>query len=109
MIHVFFFTASFFFFFSCLLFLFHFAFLRGHGFFFFCCLLLLGLLGADVLALEPRIALTDVAGKMKITRALNLDGGSSCAFVFAGENGVFSIREQKTVRDFVVIVPRGGR
>ena len=43
---------------------------------------------------------------LKVQRALNLDGGSSSAFWFAGERGVFSIPEQKTVRDFVVITPR---
>jgi uncharacterized protein YigE (DUF2233 family) len=43
---------------------------------------------------------------LKIQRALNLDGGSSSAFWFAGERGVFSIPEQKTVRDFVVVVPK---
>jgi len=43
---------------------------------------------------------------LKIQRALNLDGGSSSAFWFAGERGVFSIPEQKTVRDFLVIVPK---
>lgn len=43
---------------------------------------------------------------LKVQRALNLDGGSSSAFWFAGERGVFSIQEQKTVRDFVVIVPK---
>jgi uncharacterized protein YigE (DUF2233 family) len=44
--------------------------------------------------------------ELKTRRALNLDGGSSSAFWFAGERGVFSISEQKTVRDFVIIVPR---
>lgn len=39
-------------------------------------------------------------------RALNLDGGSSSAFWFAGERGPFSISEQKTVRDFLAIVPK---
>jgi uncharacterized protein YigE (DUF2233 family) len=43
---------------------------------------------------------------LKIQRALNLDGGSSSAFWFAGERGVFSIPEQKTVRDFVVVTPK---
>jgi exopolysaccharide biosynthesis protein len=43
---------------------------------------------------------------LKVQRALNLDGGSSSAFWFAGERGLFSIPEQKTVRDFVVIVPK---
>ena len=43
----------------------------------------------------------------KIQRALNLDGGSSSAFWFKQANGsVFSINEQKPVRDFVAIVPR---
>jgi uncharacterized protein YigE (DUF2233 family) len=55
------------------------------------------------------LALTDAAGKIRIVRALNLDGGSSSAFWFAGKGGVFSIREQKTVRDFVAIVARGDR
>jgi len=44
--------------------------------------------------------------ELKVQRALNLDGGSSSAFWFAGERGVFSVPEQKTVRDFVVIVPK---
>jgi uncharacterized protein YigE (DUF2233 family) len=43
---------------------------------------------------------------LKVQRALNLDGGSSSAFWFAGERGPFSIPEQKTVRDFVVVVPK---
>ena len=43
----------------------------------------------------------------KIQRAINLDGGSSSAFWFKRANGsVFSIGEQKTVRDFVAILPR---
>jgi hypothetical protein len=37
---------------------------------------------------------------------LNLDGGSSSAFWFAGEHGVLSISELKTVRDFVAVVPK---
>jgi uncharacterized protein YigE (DUF2233 family) len=70
----------------------------------------LGVCSAVSLAqLGQILALTDVAGKMKITRALNLDGGSSSAFGFAGKDGVFSIPEQKTVRDVVVIMPRGDR
>jgi uncharacterized protein YigE (DUF2233 family) len=44
--------------------------------------------------------------ELKVQRALNLDGGSSSAFWFAGERGVFSVPEQKTVRDFLVIVPK---
>jgi len=54
-------------------------------------------------------ALPEAAGKITITRALNLDGGSSSAFWFAGKDGIFSIREQKTVRDFVAIMPQGDR
>lgn len=47
------------------------------------------------------------APDLKINRALNLDGGSSSAFWFARENGsVFSLSEQKPVRDFVAVVPR---
>jgi uncharacterized protein YigE (DUF2233 family) len=42
----------------------------------------------------------------KIQRALNLDGGSSSAFWFAGDNGVVSIREQKSVRDFIAVVAK---
>jgi exopolysaccharide biosynthesis protein len=44
--------------------------------------------------------------ELKVQRALNLDGGSSSAFWFNGEHGVFSIPEQKTVRDFVIITPK---
>lgn len=43
---------------------------------------------------------------MKVESALNLDGGSSSAFWFAGRKGVFSRPESKTVRDFIAIVPR---
>ena len=52
------------------------------------------------------LATARLAPDLKIQRALNLDGGSSSAFWFAGERGVVSIPEQKTVRDFVVIVPK---
>jgi exopolysaccharide biosynthesis protein len=44
--------------------------------------------------------------ELKTRRALNLDGGSSSAFWFNGERGVFSISEQKTVRDFVIVTPK---
>src|SRR5436190_7400422 len=37
--------------------------------------------------------------EFKTQRALDLDGGSSSAFLFAEERGPFSIPEQKTVRD----------
>jgi exopolysaccharide biosynthesis protein len=52
------------------------------------------------------LATPGVAPDLKVERALNLDGGSSSAFWFAGERGSFSISEQKTVRNFVVIVPK---
>jgi uncharacterized protein YigE (DUF2233 family) len=43
----------------------------------------------------------------KITRALNLDGGSSSAFWFKRADGTaFSISEMKNVRDFVGVAPR---
>jgi hypothetical protein len=46
-------------------------------------------------------------GDFKVQRALNLDGGSSSGFWFKGKEGsVFSISEQKTVRDFVGISSR---
>ena len=47
-----------------------------------------------------------IAPDLKVQRALNLDGGSSSAFWFAGERGPFSISEQKAVRDFVAVVPK---
>jgi exopolysaccharide biosynthesis protein len=52
------------------------------------------------------LCLTKMAGNIKIMRALNLDGGSSSAFWFAGRQGAFSIPEEKIVRDFVAIVAR---
>jgi exopolysaccharide biosynthesis protein len=53
------------------------------------------------------LATTALAEDFKIQRALNLDGGSSSAFWFARENGTaYSTPEQKTVRDFVGVVPR---
>jgi hypothetical protein len=45
-----------------------------------------------------------IADGFKISRALNLDGGSSSAFWVKRETGsAFSIPEQKTVRDFVAV------
>ena len=53
------------------------------------------------------LANASFAGDFKIWRALNFDGGSSSAFWFKRKDGTaFSISEQKTVRDFVAIVPR---
>ncbi|HEX3818650.1 MAG TPA: phosphodiester glycosidase family protein, partial [Chthoniobacterales bacterium] len=53
------------------------------------------------------LSLTNIAGPRKIARALNLDGGSSSAFWIADGGSIMS--EQKTVRDFVAIVPRASR
>ncbi len=53
------------------------------------------------------LATTRLAEDFKIQRALNLDGGSSSAFWFKRANGsAFSISEQKTVRDFVAVMPK---
>jgi len=52
------------------------------------------------------LSLPKLAGDVKVQRVLNLDGGSSSAFWFArAKGGAFSISEQKTIRDFVGIVP----
>jgi Phosphodiester glycosidase len=54
-----------------------------------------------------KILATPPSKDFKIERALNLDGGSSSGFWFKRADGTaFSIREQKTVRDFVAIVPK---
>lgn len=65
----------------------------------FCSSVTLAQLG-EILATAP------LSPDLKVRRALNLDGGSSSAFWFAGERGVLSIPELKTVRDFVVIVAK---
>lgn len=52
------------------------------------------------------LATRGVIPEVKLQRALNLDGGSSSAFWFAGPGEPFSIDEQKTVRDFIAVVPR---
>jgi uncharacterized protein YigE (DUF2233 family) len=52
------------------------------------------------------LATPRVAADLKIQRALNLDGGSSSGFWFKGENGPFSIREYKTVRDYLAVVAK---
>jgi hypothetical protein len=57
--------------------------------------------------LSQILASPRLADDFKIQRALNLDGGSSSGFWFKRQNGsAFSVPEQKTVRDFVGIVPR---
>ena len=71
----------------------------------------------DVIALgyASSISLAELArvltiGKItddfRIERAMNLDGGSSSAFWFKDGNAPFSISEQKTVRDFVGVIPK---
>lgn len=52
------------------------------------------------------LATARLAPDLKVQRALNLDGGSSSAFWFAGQRGVTSISEQKTVRNFVIVAPK---
>lgn len=52
------------------------------------------------------LATPNVLPDLKMQRALNLDGGSSSGFWFDGEGDAFSIPEQKTVRDFIAVVPR---
>jgi len=53
------------------------------------------------------LATTRLAEDFKIHRALNFDGGSSSAFWCAARGGAaYSIPEQKTVRDFVAVVPK---
>lgn len=52
------------------------------------------------------LATPGVAPELKVQRALNLDGGSSSAFWFAGERSPFSISERKTVRNFVAVAPK---
>jgi hypothetical protein len=70
----------------------------------------LGVSSALSLAQLARIlSLTEALGEMKIVRALNLDGGSSSAFWFAGADKNFSLPEVKTVRDFLAIVPHRDR
>ncbi len=51
------------------------------------------------------LSIVALAENSKVWRAINLDGGSSSAFWFQRKDeSVFSISEQKTVRDFVGVV-----
>ncbi|MEP6821375.1 MAG: phosphodiester glycosidase family protein [Chthoniobacterales bacterium] len=52
------------------------------------------------------LATPGLAPDLKVQSALNLDGGSSSGFWFAGDDEAFAIREYKTVRDFIGIVAR---
>lgn len=56
--------------------------------------------------LAALLATPGVLKEATVERALNLDGGSSSGFWFAGENGIFSIAEQKTVRDYIGVVAK---
>ena len=62
--------------------------------------------GVTLAQLGKILATPGTMPDLKVQRALNLDGGSSSAFWFAGERGPFSISEQKKVRHFVAIVPK---
>jgi len=62
--------------------------------------------GVTLAQLARILATPGIAPELKVQRALNLDGGSSSGFWFAGEGGPFSISEQKTVRNFVGVVPK---
>jgi uncharacterized protein YigE (DUF2233 family) len=66
----------------------------------------LGYCSAVTLSQLAAVLATPLPGELKIQRALNLDGGSSSGFWFAGETGVSSISEQKSVRDFLAVVPK---
>lgn len=62
---------------------------------------------SDLTLAETSKLLCTPLGDFKIQRALNLDGGSSTAFWFKRADGsVFSIGEEKTVRDFVGVSAR---
>jgi exopolysaccharide biosynthesis protein len=62
---------------------------------------------ASLAELATILTSASLAGDLKIQRALNLDGGSSSALWFKRSDGdVFSISEQKRVRDFIAITPR---
>ena len=62
--------------------------------------------GVTLAHLAKILATPGIAPDLKVQRALNLDGGSSSAFWFAGERAPFSIAEQKTVRNFIGVVPK---
>ena len=62
--------------------------------------------GVTLAELGEILATPGVMPDLKVQRALNLDGGSSSAFWFAGEQSPFSISERKTVRNFVAVVPK---
>ena len=55
---------------------------------------------------EPWQNIVTSLAPLKISRALNLDGGSSSAFWCRTKQNVISVSEFKTVRDFVALSPR---
>ena len=60
---------------------------------------------SDISLADLSALLAGGIGNLKIQRALNLDGGSSSGFWFKRKDGsVFSIPEEKSVRDFITIV-----
>jgi hypothetical protein len=70
----------------------------------------LGRSSALSLAQLSRVLLVShLLGELKTARALNLDGGSSSAFWFAGKERTISLPELKTVRDFIIVLPRKSR
>jgi len=62
--------------------------------------------GVTLAQLAEILATQGIAPDLKVQRALNLDGGSSSAFWFAGDGGPFSISERKRVRNFVAVMPK---
>jgi len=62
--------------------------------------------GVTLAQLAKILATAGITPDLKVQRALNLDGGSSSAFWFAGEREPFSISEQKTVRNFLGVAPK---
>jgi uncharacterized protein YigE (DUF2233 family) len=68
----------------------------------------LGVSDAVTLAgISEILASPKIIDAVTISRAMNLDGGSSTAFWFRrGDGSVFSIGEQKTVRDFVAVIAK---
>lgn len=67
----------------------------------------LGFCSEVSLAELSEILTVPLADEFTIWRALNLDGGSSSGFWFKRKEGsALSISEQKTVRDFIAVVPK---
>ena len=68
---------------------------------------LLGICSPTTLAEMATVLTADFSAHFQVYRALNLDGGSSTGFWFKRKNGsVYSVAEEKSVRDFVGLAPR---